>query len=149
MGMKSSLFDVLTALHLSRVVMSRIRLNFVWAFGYNLVGIPLAAGLLYPTLGLQFPPMFAGAAMALSSVSVVCSSLLLRRLRQEMPFESTSSPTLWRLRLTTCRLNSCRWPSRSGTCAVASVSVRYMRGDTRERAVVSRHSTATKLCVYW
>ena len=86
--MKSSLFDVLTALHLSRVVMSRIRLNFVWAFGYNLVGIPLAAGLLYPTLGLQFPPMFAGAAMALSSVSVVCSSLLLRLYKPPMTARS-------------------------------------------------------------
>ena len=76
--MKATLQDVITALHLSRVVMRRIRLNFVWAFGYNLVGIPLAAGLLYPGFGIQLPPMFAGAAMALSSVSVVCSSLLLR-----------------------------------------------------------------------
>ncbi len=75
---KSSLADVPVALDLSRVVMRRIRLNFVWAFGYNLVGIPLAAGLLYPGFGIQLPPMFAGAAMALSSVSVVCSSLLLR-----------------------------------------------------------------------
>lgn len=76
--MKATLHDVVVALHLSRVVMRRIRLNFVWAFGYNLVGIPLAAGVLYPAFLIQFPPMFAGAAMALSSVSVVCSSLLLR-----------------------------------------------------------------------
>jgi len=76
--MKSTLQDVVTALDLSRVVMRRIRLNFMWAFGYNLIGIPLAAGVLYPGLYIQFPPMFAGAAMALSSVSVVCSSLLLR-----------------------------------------------------------------------
>ena len=46
--MKATLHDVVVALHLSRVVMRRIRLNFVWAFGYNLVGIPLAAGVLYP-----------------------------------------------------------------------------------------------------
>jgi hypothetical protein len=58
---KSSLADVPTAFDLSRVVMRRIRLNFVWAFGYNLVGIPLAAGLLYPRYGIQLPPMFAGA----------------------------------------------------------------------------------------
>ena len=74
--MKAMLQDVITALHLSRVVMRRIRLNFFWAFTYNCVGIPLAAGVLYPGLKIQFPPMFAGAAMALSSVSVVCSSLL-------------------------------------------------------------------------
>ena len=53
--------QVPTAFDLSRVVMRRIRLNFVWAFGYNLVGIPLAAGLLYPRYGIQLPPMFAGA----------------------------------------------------------------------------------------
>ena len=75
---KSSLSDVPVALHLSKVVMRRIRLNFVWAFGYNIVGIPLAAGVFYPGFGIQLPPMFAGAAMALSSFSVVCSSLLLR-----------------------------------------------------------------------
>ena len=83
--MKSSLQDVVTALDLSRVVMRRIRLNFCWAFGYNIVGIPLAAGALYPALYIQFPPMFAGAAMTLSSVSVVCSSLLLRLYQPPKP----------------------------------------------------------------
>ena len=48
--MKATLQDVITALHLSRVVMRRIRLNFFWAFTYNVVGIPLAAGVLYPAL---------------------------------------------------------------------------------------------------
>ena len=83
--MKATLQDVITALHLSRVVMRRIRLNFFWAFTYNCVGIPLAAGVLYPGLKIQFPPMFAGAAMALSSVSVVCSSLLLRLYQPPKP----------------------------------------------------------------
>ena len=75
--MKSSMADVCTALHLSRVIMRRIHINFAWAFGYNLLGIPIAAGVFYPVFMVQLPPMFAGAAMALSSVSVVCSSLLL------------------------------------------------------------------------
>ena len=83
--MKTTLQDVITALHLSRVVMRRIRLNFLWAFTYNCVGIPLAAGVLYPGLTIQFPPMLAGAAMALSSVSVVCSSLLLRLYQPPKP----------------------------------------------------------------
>ena len=83
--MKATLQDVITALHLSRVVMRRIRINFGWAFGYNLIGIPLAAGVLYPAFLIQFPPMFAGAAMALSSVSVVCSSLLLRLYQPPAP----------------------------------------------------------------
>ena len=74
--MKSTLDGVLVAVDLSRAVMRRIRLNFLWALGYNVLGIPLAAGVFFPTVRL--PPMFAGAAMALSSVSVICSSLLLR-----------------------------------------------------------------------
>ena len=75
--MKSHLADVNTALHLSRTVMRRIRINFAWAFGYNVAMVPFAAGVLYPVLLIQLPPMFAGLAMGLSSVSVVCSSLLL------------------------------------------------------------------------
>ena len=74
--MKATLQDVITALHLSRVVMRRIRLNFFWAFTYNCIGIPLAAGVLYPGLRIQFPPMFAGAAMALSSVTLTLTLTL-------------------------------------------------------------------------
>ncbi len=59
-------------------VMGRIRINFFWAICYNVIGMPLAAGIFFPSFHLLVPPMFAGAAMALSSVSVVCSSLLLR-----------------------------------------------------------------------
>jgi Cu+-exporting ATPase len=79
---KSNLEDVITAVDLSRTTFRRILLNYVWAVGYNLLGIPIAAGLLYPGLKLRLPPWVAGAAMAFSSVSVVCSSLLLRRYRR-------------------------------------------------------------------
>ena len=80
--------------------MRRIRINFGWAFIYNLVGIPLAAGVLYPFLFIQFPPMFAGAAMTLSSVSVVCSSLLLRFYQPPRPIapreaERSVAKALW------------------------------------------------------
>ena len=76
---RSDLRDVVTALHLSRAVFSRIWLNFTWALGYNALGIPIAAGLFFPLLHTGVPPEIAGLAMALSSVSVVVSSLLLKR----------------------------------------------------------------------
>ena len=75
---KSSLHDVVVALHLSRVVFQRIRWNFGWAMGYNLIALPFAAGVFYPWLQWRLPPEFAGLMMAFSSVSVVTSSLLLR-----------------------------------------------------------------------
>lgn len=80
--MKSNLEDVITAIDLSRKTFSRIRLNYVWALGYNLIGIPIAAGVLFPWTHLRLPPWFAGAAMAASSVSVVCSSLLLKNYKR-------------------------------------------------------------------
>jgi len=75
---RSSLHDVVVALHLSRIVFQRIRLNFVWAMGYNLFALPFAAGVFYPFTNWRLPPEFAGLMMAFSSVSVVTSSLLLR-----------------------------------------------------------------------
>ena len=84
--MKSHLTDVCTALDLSSRVMRRIRINFLWASVYNCVGIPFAAGVFYPWLLIQLPPMFAGAAMGLSSVSVVCSSLLLHLYRPPLVY---------------------------------------------------------------
>lgn len=76
--MKGNLDGVLMALQLSREVMKNIRQNLFWAFGYNVLGIPVAAGLLYVFGGPALNPMFAGAAMALSSVSVVTNALRLR-----------------------------------------------------------------------
>ncbi|CAN6249679.1 unnamed protein product [Urochloa humidicola] len=76
--MKSNLEDVITAIDLSRKTFFRIRMNYVWALGYNVIGIPIAAGVLFPFTRFRLPPWVAGAAMAASSVSVVCWSLLLR-----------------------------------------------------------------------
>jgi len=76
--MKGNLDGVITALSLSRAVMKNIRQNLFWAFGYNIVGIPVAAGLLTLFGGPALNPMIAGAAMALSSVSVVSNALRLR-----------------------------------------------------------------------
>jgi Cu+-exporting ATPase len=58
--------------------MGRIKLNLFWAFAYNVILIPVAAGVLYPTLGITFRPEYAGLAMALSSVTIVTLSLLLK-----------------------------------------------------------------------
>ncbi len=75
---KDNLLDAVAGLQLSRKVMGRIKLNLFWAFAYNVILIPVAAGVLYPTLGITFRPEYAGLAMALSSVTIVTLSLLLK-----------------------------------------------------------------------
>ncbi len=75
---KGDLGNLVRAIELSRATMSNIRQNLLFAFIYNAVGIPIAAGVLYPVFGLLLNPMFASAAMALSSVSVIANSLRLR-----------------------------------------------------------------------
>lgn len=79
--MKDDLMDVAKAIRLSRATMSKVRQNMFWALFYNVLGIPIAAGVLYPFTGMLLSPMIAGGAMALSSVSVVTNSLLLKRKR--------------------------------------------------------------------
>ena len=87
--MKSDLMDVAAAVELSRATIRNIKQNLFWAFFYNSLGIPLAAGVFYAALNWQLDPMFAAAAMSLSSVSVVTNALRLRffksRFRSETP----------------------------------------------------------------
>ncbi len=75
---KDDLLDAVAGVQLSSKVMGRIKLNLFWAFAYNVILIPVAAGLLYPSFGITFRPEYAGLAMALSSVTVVTLSLLLK-----------------------------------------------------------------------
>jgi Cu+-exporting ATPase len=79
--MRRDLAGVVAAIALSRRTMRTMKQNLFWAFIYNVVGIPVAAGALYPAFGLLLSPILASAAMALSSVSVISNSLRLRRFR--------------------------------------------------------------------
>jgi Cu+-exporting ATPase len=78
---KGDLRGIAGALRLSRAVLANIKQNLGFAFGYNAIGIPIAAGILYPVIGVLLSPMIAGAAMSLSSVSVLANALRLRRMR--------------------------------------------------------------------
>ncbi|HEY8991948.1 MAG TPA: copper-transporting ATPase, partial [Luteolibacter sp.] len=78
---KGDLHGVAKAIRASRSVMRNIRQNLFFAFIYNAAGIPIAAGLLYPITGTLLNPMIAGAAMSLSSVSVISNALRLRKMR--------------------------------------------------------------------
>mgnify|MGYP003964836467 FL=1 len=77
--MRNSLVDVARAIKLSKITMAKIKQNMFWALAYNALGIPIAAGALYPFTGWLLSPMIAGGAMAMSSVSVITNSLLLKR----------------------------------------------------------------------
>jgi Cu+-exporting ATPase len=79
--MRSDLRDVPTAIRLSRKTIRNIKENLFWAFGYNVISIPVAAGLLYAFGGPLLNPMFAAAAMSLSSISVVTNALRLKRFK--------------------------------------------------------------------
>src|SRR6266852_4207143 len=87
-----SLTGVVTAISLSRSTMRNIRQNLFFAFAYNIVGIPIAAGILYPFLGLRLSPMIAAGAMALSSLSVVSNSNRLRGFKPR-PVQSVAIPS--------------------------------------------------------
>ncbi len=86
--MKSDLLDAVTAIQLSRSVIRNIRMNLFWAFFYNSVGIPLAAGVFFGILGWKLNPMFAAAAMSLSSVCVVTNALRLKGFKPSFQVET-------------------------------------------------------------
>jgi len=85
--MRTHLTDIILALDISAATYRRIKLNFGWAFIYNVIAIPIAAGVFFPLIYITIPPWVAGLAMALSSISVLLSSLLLKRY---------TPPKIWR-----------------------------------------------------
>ncbi|MBX3196200.1 MAG: heavy metal translocating P-type ATPase [Microbacteriaceae bacterium] len=89
-----NLGGLVTAIDLSQATMRNIRQNLAFAFGYNVIGIPLAAGVLYPAFGLLLSPMIAALAMALSSLSVVTNSSRLRRFTPKPASTSAAAPTI-------------------------------------------------------
>ena len=93
--MKDSLDDVAAAIDLSRAVVRNIHMNLFWAFFYNVLGIPLVAGVLYPAFQLRLSPMIGSAAMSLSSVCVVTNALRLRFFKRKgAPLSEKSAPAL-------------------------------------------------------
>ncbi len=92
--MSGDLRGVVNAVEVSKRTMSNIRQNLVWAFGYNVALIPVAAGVLYPAFGLLLSPAFAAGAMALSSVSVLTNALRLRRIAPAMDEKPRAEATI-------------------------------------------------------
>ena len=90
--MRSSLMDIVDAAALSRATLRNIRQNLFWAFFYNSIGIPVAAGVLYPALAITLNPMIAAAAMSLSSVCVVSNALRLRGWKGSAPVRRGETP---------------------------------------------------------
>ncbi|TQE08633.1 hypothetical protein C1H46_005725 [Malus baccata] len=89
--MKNNLEDVVTAIDLSRKTMSRIRLNYAWALGYNIVSMPVAAGVLFLFTGIRLQLWLSGACMAASSLCVLCFSLLLQSYKKPLHIQSVSN----------------------------------------------------------
>jgi Cu+-exporting ATPase len=81
---KDDVRDVIVALEIARATMRKVKQNLFWAFVYNVLGIPLGAGLFYPFFSLVVSPELAGAFMAVSSVSVTLNTLLLKRFRPSL-----------------------------------------------------------------
>ena len=87
---KNDLLDVVTAIDLSKKVINNIKMNLFWAFFYNIIGIPVAAGVFYLSFGLKLSPMIGAAAMSFSSVCVVTNALRLRKFKSRVKKENIS-----------------------------------------------------------
>lgn len=103
---KDDLCDVVTAIKLSRAVIRNIKMNLFWAFFYNSIGIPIAAGVFYYSLGLKLNPMLGALAMSLSSVSVVTNALRLRKVK--LNFEEERKMVIKKIQIEGMQCNHCK-----------------------------------------
>ena len=128
--MKSDLMDAVTAVELSRATIRNIKQNLFWAFFYNIICIPVAAGVFYPLFHLQLSPMFAAAAMSLSSVCVVTNALRLRFFQPTIqpPCPCQGEESGCAIPPTTCESDGCAVPNTKGeqTVMVKKVIVEGM-----------------------
>ena len=111
--MKNSLLDVVTAISLSKAVIRNIKMNLFWAFFYNTIGIPVAAGVFYLSFGLKLNPMIGAAAMSLSSVCVVTNALRLKNFKvnykeEKMMEYNQKEPTLKVVKIEGMQCNHCK-----------------------------------------
>lgn len=88
---KDDLYDVVISIDLSKKTINNIKLSLFWAFFYNIIGIPIAAGILYPSFGIKLSPMLGAACMSLSSVCVVTNALRLRKFKPVRKVQSTNN----------------------------------------------------------
>ncbi len=103
--MRSNLNDVITAIRLSKAVLNNIRQNLFWAFFYNLLAIPVAAGVFYPVFGWKLSPMIAAAAMSFSSVTVVLNALRLKRFKTTVSEPSKTNKSLTSMNTKTLKID--------------------------------------------
>lgn len=120
--MKSDLMDAAAAVELSRATIRNVKQNLFWAFFYNALCIPLAAGVFYPIFHMQLNPMFAAAAMSFSSVTVVSNALRLRRFQSRFRAPSTPSP----LQPEAVKDTIQQEPTQGGTTAMKTMKIEGM-----------------------
>ena len=118
----SDLTKIAEAIRLSRLTVRTIRQNLFWAFIYNLIGVPVAAGVLYPLFGVQLDPMIAGAAMAMSSVSVVGNSLRLKRAKLQQKKTIKQQRIMKKYQVEGMMCNHCRMHVEKALNALEGVS---------------------------
>lgn len=124
--MKSSLMDVVSAIDLSTSVIKNIKMNLFWAFFYNILGIPVAAGVFYPSFGLRLSPMIGSAAMSLSSVCVVTNALRLRFFKPKVQVEETTKENVENVYIHTMKIEGmscghCAWMVENALMKVPNV----------------------------
>ncbi|MDD3920274.1 MAG: heavy metal translocating P-type ATPase [Eubacteriales bacterium] len=137
-----ALGSVPQAIRLSRAVIRNIKQNLFWAFFYNVIGIPIAAGILYPFFGITLSPMIAAAAMSLSSVSVVTNALRLKRFKTEEKEKQSMKHFTMHIEGMSC--NHCKMRVEQALQAVAGVSQAEVNLEKKIAEVTANEAVTTE-----